>query len=243
MIFDGLPLNHFRVVYADPPWQFKTYNEKGRKKLPDWKPFKGASAQHYETMKLDDIINIPVRDIAAKDAALFMWVVQPMLPEAMQVLDAWGFEFKTVVFCWVKMLKSWVDTPSQMEFFPVPIRVRPRLGLGYHTRSGMEQCWLAVRGKGYRRQKRGVEQVLHAPLSDHSKKPEEFARRIELLTGDVPRIELFARRYRKGWTVWGDEVDARKSQFPLMGPDELVREKIKSENRVDWNAGPLFSMW
>lgn len=157
--FAEIPRHHFSVIYADPPWSFATWSHRGEGK--------GAS-QHYKTMKLDDICALPVADIAAKDAALFLWVVQPQLPEAMRVLDAWEFKFRTVAFCWVKMLQSWSD--SQFGFFPP--RIRPRLGLGYHTRSGMEQCWLAIRGKGYKRHEYGIEQVLHAPLQEHSRKPE-----------------------------------------------------------------------
>jgi hypothetical protein len=72
--------------------------------------------------------------------------------------------------------------------------------------AGLPQCWLALRGKGYRRQAMGVEQVLHAPVREHSRKPDEICERIERLVGDVPRIELFAREQRPGWSAWGDEI-------------------------------------
>lgn len=193
--FAGLPRNHYKVIYADPPWSFAAWSHRGEGK--------GAS-QHYSTMKLDDICKLPVADIAMEDAALFLWVVQPMLPEAMRVLEAWGFKFRTVAFCWIKMTQSWAD---DRQFSLVPPSVKPKLGLGYHTRSGMEQCWLAIRGKGYKRNEQGVEQVLHAPLRQHSRKPDEIAERILALTGDVPRIELFARQRRKGWDSWGLEAN------------------------------------
>jgi N6-adenosine-specific RNA methylase IME4 len=190
--FSGLVRNHYSVLYADPPWQFAAWSHRGEGK--------GAS-QHYKTMRLADICALPVQDIAAPDAALFIWVVQPQLPQAMEVLNAWGFQFKTVAFCWVKMPALW-DT-DQFSLCP---RVKPRLGLGYHTRSGMEQCWLAIRGKGYKRQKQGVEQVLHSPIREHSRKPDEIARRIVDLAGNVPRLEMFARDRKPGWHVWGNEV-------------------------------------
>jgi N6-adenosine-specific RNA methylase IME4 len=135
----------------------------------------------------------------AQDAALFLWVVQPMLPEALRVIEAWGFEYRTVGFVWLKMPKTW----SEGLF---PLRIRPRVGLGYHTRSGSEQCWLALRGKGYKRQSMAIEQVLFAPIREHSRKPDEVARRIDQLVGDIPRIELFAREQRPGWSAWGDQV-------------------------------------
>jgi N6-adenosine-specific RNA methylase IME4 len=173
------------VVYADPPWRFEPWSHRGEGK--------GAS-QHYACQSLEEICALPVADLAAEDAVLFLWVVQPMLPEALRVIDAWGFTYRTVAFYWVKMPARW--DPSQP-------RIKPRLGLGYHTRSGAEQCWLAIRGKGYRRQAQGVEQVLHAPIRDHSRKPDEVTARIERLVGDVP---LFAREERPGWTAWGNEV-------------------------------------
>jgi hypothetical protein len=76
----------------------------------------------------------------------------------------------------------------------------------YHTRSGSEQCWLALRGRGYRRQNMAVEQVLFAPIREHSRKPDEVRARIDRLVGDVPRIELFAREQAPGWHAWGDEL-------------------------------------
>lgn len=192
--FGGHPREHYRVVYADPPWNFHTWSHRGAGK---------GAVQHYDCMTLNQICELPVADVVAPDAALFMWVVQPMLPEALRVLGAWGFEFRTVAFAWVKMKSSWNDS----KLFYDPGDVSPRLGLGYHTRSGFEQCWLAIRGKGYKRQAQGVPQVLHSALREHSRKPDEVAQRIEALVGDVPRLELFARAKRPGWQVWGNQTD------------------------------------
>jgi N6-adenosine-specific RNA methylase IME4 len=189
--FAGLPKHHFRVIYADPPWRFHAWSHRGEGK--------GAS-QHYPTMRLEDICALPVGELAADSAVLFLWVVQPQLPDALKVVEAWGFHFKTVAFVWVKMPRRW--NPRQLSL----VAQRPRLGLGYHTRSGAEQCWLAIRGKGYRRQAQGIEQVIHSPLREHSRKPDEVAQRIERLVGEVPRIELFARGPREGWLVWGKEA-------------------------------------
>ena len=194
MPFSDLPKDHFRVIYADPPWSFAAWSHRGEGK--------GAS-QHYPCMKLPDICSLPVASIAHRDCALFIWVVQPMLPEAMEVIEAWGFKFRTVAFAWIKMPKSWSDDEGQLSM--TRTRIKPRLGLGYHTRSGMEQCFLAIKGDGYKRQKQGVEQVLHAPIRKHSQKPDEIRNRIEMLVGDVPRIELFARQRSPGWSSWGNE--------------------------------------
>src|SRR5215213_1027557 len=95
--FEGLG-NNYKVIYADPPWTFKAYSEKGEGK---------SAVNHYQTMSLHDICALPVADIADNDAALFLWVTQPMLPQGLEVMRAWGFDFKTVAFCWVKMRTSW----------------------------------------------------------------------------------------------------------------------------------------
>jgi N6-adenosine-specific RNA methylase IME4 len=199
MLLDEItrPERGYSVVYADPPWQFQAWSHRGEGK--------GAS-QHYDCMTLQQVCDLPVRKVVADDAALFMWVVQPMLPDALRVIGAWGFEFKTVAFAWVKMKSTWTGD----KLFYDPTDIAPRLGLGYHTRSGFEQCWLAVRGKGYKRRAQGVPQVLHAPLRQHSRKPDEVAARIETLVGDIPKIELFARSRRPGWDAWGHQV----TKFP-----------------------------
>jgi N6-adenosine-specific RNA methylase IME4 len=188
--FAGLPRGYFRVALIDPPWTFHAWSHRGDGK---------GACQHYCCQSLEEIIALPVDQLMAPDAAIFLWVVQPMLPEALCVTAAWGFEYRTVAFVWLKMPATW----SEGLF---PLRIRPRMGLGYHTRSGSEQCWLALRGKGYKRQSMGVEQVLFAPVREHSRKPDEVAVRIEQLAGDVPRIELFAREQRPGWSAWGDQL-------------------------------------
>jgi N6-adenosine-specific RNA methylase IME4 len=111
-----------------------------------------------------------------------------------------GFECKTVGFVWVKMPKYW--SADQL-----PLRVRPKMGCGYYTRANSEQCWIARRGKGVKRRSNRVEQVVYAPVREHSRKPDEVPRRIDQLVGDVPRIELFAREQRPGWVAWGDQIN------------------------------------
>jgi N6-adenosine-specific RNA methylase IME4 len=185
----NFPEGKFKVIYADPPWQFRTWSKKGEGKSP---------SQHYKCMTFEDICNLPVASISMDDSVLFLWVIQSMLPEAVTLMNTWGFTFKTVAYSWIKMPKKWQ---------PISGRVEPRMGLGYHTRSGMEQCWLGIRGKGYERHSRAVPQVLHSPLREHSRKPDEFVTRIEQLCGDVPRVELFGRTERPGWIVWGNEVE------------------------------------
>lgn len=178
-----LPKKKYSVIYADPPWTFKTYSEKGSEK-------KSAKA-HYSLMSREEIMGLPVSEIAADDCALFLWATYPNLPEALEVIKAWGFTYKTVAFTWVKRCKK-----SDGWFW----------GLGYWTRSNAEICLLATKGKP-KRVSKSVHSVIDARVMEHSRKPDEVANRIEELMGDVSRIELFARRRLPGWDAWGLEVD------------------------------------
>ena len=147
---------------------------------------------HYRTMSVNEIMALPVAELTDKNCTLFLWVTFPMLREALDVIRAWGFTFKTVAFVWIKRNRK-----SDSLFW----------GLGYWTRSNAEICLLATRGHP-KRQARNVHQVIVSPIEEHSKKPDEARRRIEALMGDVPRIELFARQSPPGWDVWGNEVES-----------------------------------
>ena len=121
-VLSPLP-RHYGVIYADPPWSFATYSHKG----------KGRSAEaHYDCMGLDGIKAVPVEDWAAPDCALFLWTTDPLLPRAFEVVAAWGFDYKTVAFTWVKTTKDGAGFP---------------IGCGYWTRANPEQCLLATRGR------------------------------------------------------------------------------------------------
>ena len=175
-------MKKYSVILADPPWAFRSWSEKG----------KGRSAeQHYPTMRLEDIKALPVADLAAEDCVLFLWATFPMLKEALEVVEAWGFSYKTVAFTWVKENRK-----SPGLFW----------GLGYWTRANAEVCLLATRGSP-KRQSAAVHQVILSPVEQHSKKPDAVRERIVTLMGDVPRVELFARQQAPGWDVWGNEVD------------------------------------
>lgn len=168
----------YTIIYADPPW---SYNDK----------MKGHSFSldhEYETQGLDWICSLPVRSIVAKDATLFLWAVSPQLPEALQVITAWGFKFKTVAFVWSKETVTGKDVAN----------------LGKWTMGNVEMCLLATRGKPQRVTK-NVRQLVRAERTIHSQKPNEVRERIVTLMGDVARIELFARGEQDGWDCWGNE--------------------------------------
>lgn len=172
----------YKVIYADPPWQFKTYSKKGLGKSAD---------KHYPTMSLEDIKALPVSKLADKDCALFMWTTIPFLRQSFDVMESWGFEYKTVTFVWIKRNRK-----SDGLFW----------GTGYWTRANSEICMLATRGNP-KRESASVHQVIISHVEEHSKKPQEARNRIEKLMGDVPKIELFARQRVDGWNAWGNEVD------------------------------------
>lgn len=184
------------MIYADPPWHFKTYNEKGRQRSPDWKPFKGSPSIHYDTMSAENIRALPVVDLAADDCCLFLWICWPLLPEALALIEAWGFTYKTCGFDWVKA------HAGQMDMLHDDNKVQ--IGMGYWTRSNSEVCLLATRGKP-KRLKADVRQAIIEPRREHSRKPICVYERIERLVAG-PYIELFARTRREGWSSWGNQV-------------------------------------
>lgn len=197
------PTGKYGAIYADPPWRFETYNEKGRGRSPDWKTAKGMP-MHYSTMPLDDICALPVSEIAADDSVLFMWICWPLMPDALRVINAWGFAYKTCAFDWAKMKFKHL---GQVELFDEiePIGPADQIGCGYWTRSNTEVCLLAAKGKP-KRKFADVRMLVMEPRREHSRKPDCVYDRIERLV-DGPYLELFARTQRPGWTAWGNQTD------------------------------------
>jgi len=184
-------LGGYQVILADPPWAYDDKLDAGRR-------------LKYDTLAADPIASLPIAEIAAPDAALFLWGTYPKLPEILALMPRWGFTFKTIAFQWIKTRGVYPDGSA-----------KPFLGLGRWTRGNTEPCLLGVRGRP-QRISGGVSQLLFsadheelvvAPLARHSAKPPEVRDRIVALMGaDVTRIELFARERTAGWDAWGDEV-------------------------------------
>lgn len=122
-----LPRNHYRAILADPPWHFEVWSLDKSTRHP---------AAHYETMALKRIMALPVGDVAAEDCVLFLWMSWPMLPHSLSVIEAWGFNYKTCAFTWVK-----ADV-STLNMFPGPVDADMKLG--YWTRANSEACLLAT---------------------------------------------------------------------------------------------------
>ncbi len=174
------PLNtkkKYSIIYADPPWK---YFETGHHN----------QSFHYNTMTIEDIKNLPIKELCREDCILFLWVTFPILKEAFEVIESWGFNYSTCGFNWIKR-----NLKSDGWFF----------GLGNWTRANSELCLIATKGKPVR-QSNKVFQIIDEPRGEHSKKPNEVRKRIVELMGDISRIELFARDKTKGWDTWGNEV-------------------------------------
>jgi N6-adenosine-specific RNA methylase IME4 len=184
-------MENFKIIYADPPWSFNNKTTGGSM-------VSGADA-HYKTMSLKDICNLPINELADENCVLFMWWVASQPLEALKVIESWGFTLKTMTgFNWVKTTKH-----GKLDF-----------GMGFWTRAGSELCLIAIKGKP-KRINAGIRSVELADIEEtvftenekHSKKPDIFRNRIVELMGNVPRIELFARKQSEGWSVFGNEVE------------------------------------
>ncbi len=179
--FAEIPKNKYNIIYADCPWEYED-------------TLKGA-ANHYDVMTIHDIRALPVQSIAKDDALLFMWCTFPMLEEGLDVINAWGFQYVTNGFTWIKKNKS-------HGYF---------IGLGHYTRSNAEVCLIGKRGKGLKVINHSISQIHSSIVREHSVKPDAIRQKIVKMVGDQPRIELFARIHAQGWDSFGNEI--RESYF------------------------------
>lgn len=168
----------YNIVYADPAWDYWSGGNKNQN-------------LHYKTMTIQDICELPVKNITDKDCVLFLWVTYPILEQAFEVIKAWGFEYSTAGFVWVKKNKV-----SDTAF----------MGCGSWTRANSELCLLATKGN-ITRIDAGISQVIESPIEEHSKKPAITRELITKLVGELPRIELFSREAVNGWDCWGNEIE------------------------------------
>jgi len=182
-----LPNKKYNIIYADPPWHYGSKSAVNNTTGRDIKPL----SEHYKTMSLKEIKALSISNIAKDDSVCFMWVTDSHLNEALEIFKAWGFKYKTIAFNWVK-------TTSKGNYCK---NVAP------WTMKSSEICLLGTKGTMSKYKKaNNIESLVIAERTKHSKKPKEVRKRIELLFGDLPRIELFAREQTEGWDVWGNEV-------------------------------------
>jgi site-specific DNA-methyltransferase (adenine-specific) len=199
-----LPNKKYKIIYADPPWKY----------IQDKKSdnFRAVTSQYYKTMTTEEICNLDVQSICKEKAVCFLWVTFPNIEEGLKVMKAWGFEYKTVAFVWIKKNKK-----SNTNAW----------GMGFYTRSNAEICLLGL-SKGTKAmdiiKSHSVHQIIESVRREHSRKPDEVRKGIVKLCGNNPRIELFARQRFDGWDSWGNEV-------PKECQNVLIKEQMEEKNK------------
>lgn len=189
----------YDVILADPPWRFEVWSKNTGKngRCPD---------KYYPTMEAQDICKLELP--LAENAVLFLWACWPTLPEALQVIDSWGFEYKTLAWVWIK------SNPTGFGH---------HMGLGYYTRANSEPCLLATKGNVKKPANRSILSLIYSPVREHSRKPDDQYRKIEALYPNKRYLELFARRKWPGWDVWGNEVESDIHLAPNPAPNHPTR--------------------
>ena len=182
----------YQIIYADPPWSY--YNDMTI--LPRENKSGGGSMTHpqYPVMSSADIKALPIKNIADDNCILFIWTTDYHLVKSIEVINSWGFQYKTVAFAWQKLDK----------------KNNPVCFMGAYTmKSGVELCLLATKGKNAPKLviNKKVRALVQSQRAEHSKKPDEVRDRIVQLCGDIPRVELFARQRANGWDSFGNQVE------------------------------------
>jgi N6-adenosine-specific RNA methylase IME4 len=196
-LYPKLPNKKFDIIYADPPWDYngKLQFDKSSKSVENIDLSKtifiSSASFKYPTLKISQLMKIPIHEIAKDDCLLFMWTSNPHLAQAIELGKAWGFEYRTVAFVWDKMNHN----------------------PGKYTLSNCELCLVFKRGRiPQPRGARNIQQLVRVPRTKHSEKPIEVMQAIENMFPTQERIELFARRKIKGWSAWGlDMLNLDKS--------------------------------
>jgi len=181
-------MKKYQIIYADPPWSY--YNDNDAK--PNCTTVKGMRRPPYNVLGSESIKKIAVNKIANDNCILFIWTTDYHLVKCIEVISEWGFKYKTIGFAWAKKTKT----------------NKPVCFMGAYTmKSGIELCLLATKGDIHKLiKKKNIKSLIETQREKHSKKPNEARERIVELMGDLPRIELFARKKTKGWDIWGDEI-------------------------------------
>lgn len=187
----------FGLVMADPAWKFRSW-------VANANPDSDRSAErHYRTMTLEEIKDMPVKDVVAADAHLLLWITGPFLMKAPEIMAAWGFKYSGSGFVWMKLKRS--TGRAQLQF--VTLAELPKFlhfGMGHTTRKNVEFCLLGRRGNA-RRIGKNVPEAIISPVREHSRKPDEAYERAQRYAAG-PYLELFSREEREGWTTWGNET-------------------------------------
>ena len=186
-------MKKYNVIYADPAWQYGSKELYGDKtKGSDKRENRFRTIERiYTTMTIHQIKELKVKEITEKNCACFMWVTDSHLKEGIEVMESWGFKYKTIAFVWLKKTST---GKVVLNFAP-------------HTLKSTEICLLGIKGsmKDFKKSN-NIRQLIEAERTEHSKKPNDARLRIKELYPDAEMIELFARERHEGWDVWGNEV-------------------------------------
>lgn len=201
----------YGCIIADPPWRYGGSDqfqagESGRvgAETGDLR----RASRYYPTMAKRDICALPVRDFAADDCVLLLWATLPLLPDALDVADAWGFGYKTGM-PWIK-----VEGDPRRNLWG-EWEYRPQYGVGFWARACAELVLICTRGNPKPPPAAAASVGIISANFGHSRKPDNLYEYAELFAG--PYLELFARRPRAGWDVWGNEVNSTLDLTPLLG--------------------------
>lgn len=246
--FGDLPRRHFAAIAADPPWHFRA---RTALQMSNWTSRRDAE-RHYDVLDVDDIAAMPVKELAAPDAHLFLWTTGPCIRQAFEVLEAWGFRYSAVAFTWVKLKRS--HNARQLRAVPLA-ESDLHVGLGLTTRKNAEFVLLGRRGNA-RRIAKDVREIILAPVRQHSRKPDEFYERVERYCAG-PYVDLFSREARPRWSSWGHEAtkfnaveyDARADLAGSINEGfRAIRERVaaggpgwqrrEAANETDTGTGP-----
>lgn len=214
-LYPQLPDKNFDIIYADPPWDYngKLQFDKTSKSAEEIdlsrNIFISSASFKYPTLKIAELMNIPVQKIAKDDCLLFMWTSNPHLAQAIELGKAWGFEYRTVAFVWDKMKHN----------------------PGKYTLSNCELCLVFKRGRiPTPRGARNIQQLVRSPRKEHSEKPTEVIDAITKMFPTQERIELFARRETRGWSVWGLDVIMKNNGPQALDSHNQVSVLQKNQN-------------
>ena len=188
-------MKKYQVIYADPAWQYgskELYGDKTKGSEKRENRFRTIE-RIYITMTIPQIKELKVTEITDKNCACFMWVTDSHLKEGIEVMEAWGFKYKTIAFVWLKKTSK---GKTVLNFAP-------------HTLKSTEICLLGIKGsmKEFKKSN-NIRQLIEAERTEHSKKPNEARLRIKELYPNAEMIELFAREKHEGWDCWGNEVES-----------------------------------
>ncbi len=187
------------IIVADPPWKFNARNNAGTK-------FGRGTSDKYPSMTEAEICSLPVRDLMGSRGLVFLWSTWAHLDQALRVLRAWGAPYVATPFIWRK-----VSNAGESRGMP-----------GYYTLTSTEPVLLGRRGSPSFKPAKMFKQDLPAPVAGHSEKPESFFLRLEEMYPTLTKVELFARRERPRWAVWGNQVCSDPGVCRVLGTPHQV---------------------